>query len=189
MRKLSILFIAIVIISLTSCMSFAKPDGINNTLIYGYMDTSSSAVALNRGHILTVFIVPWDTEFVEEKEFGMHGITYNLEGYGMYEELRYDSPVMKNLFVFQNYEPGYYYLGLLQHRYGNIVLSIKIPKPESKEQGILVDKDQLIYLGAYYLDEDYNILPNNEVSQEEATDILESWLSNSEWYDFIVSHR
>lgn len=202
--KFKLFLLAIAVLSVSSCASFfsafqIKPDGVNDNLTYGHMDVSafpSNIISLDKNAAkpsnVSLYIVPWETEYKEKKYFlsGGQG-TYNLhdqEG-NKISDLQYNAMIRGNLFLTQNLSPGDYYVGLICYAIGNTTTLVKLPKPDTIEECFKIEKDQLVYLGAYDMSRDYTITRNDSVTRDEATDRLESILADTEWSDFIASHR
>ena len=173
-----------------------KPDGVNNNMVYGYMDLTEMA---SYG-LLYVKLLPMEYELLVEKTglFGNKTKTVVQPKLPRSEEnallTRGTGVLYKNVFGVENLDPGEYYMAAIVHYYsrGNTSYEItyQLDKPE-KGDGIQVGADEMIYWGARKVMFDENDEGSFEVSdavtRKDVAAILAEIISNKGWDDRLAS--
>ncbi len=190
-KTLIFLLLASLLISLSSCISLLSvgPDGVNDNLFYGYVDTTT----IGDGKYFKLFFIPLEMEYVKDNTF--NGERYILENQKRdWDDLKYSGMPMDRHFMVQNLPPGDYYLGKITHMYfhGNTLIEkdIKLPKPENMEMVIHIEKNQLNYWGTASIiisNDMYQLVNNNSVTKEEVGAMLKERIKGSTWESFVSS--
>lgn len=206
MKTLRYVVIALAVaVSFVSCMTTSqimaahtdKPDGVNDNMVYGYIDFSAVEQG---GDFFAIRLLPIEYElttkrtglFKNRKETVLEPEVSKSEQRALMSQGR--SIVYDGLFRIENLAPGEYYLASLVHSYSigstTYVGTFTPPRPE-KGNGIQVGADRMIYWGAYNLvvgaDGKGQFEVSSDVTRKDVAARLAEAIAGKGWDDLIAS--
>ena len=206
MKTLRYVVIALAVaVSFVSCMTTSqimaahtdKPDGVNNNMVYGYIDFSAIEQG---GDFFAIRLLPIEYElgtkrtglFKNRKETVLQPEVSKSEQRALMKQGL--SRIYDGLFRIENLAPGEYYLFSLVHSYttGSITYTRTFtpPRPE-RGNGIQVGADQMIYWGAYnlvldaYGDGSFEV--SSDVTRKDIAARLAEAIAGKGWDDLLAS--
>ena len=194
-----------VAVSFVSCMTTNKilaphtdkPEGVNNNMVYGYIDLTAIDTG---GDFFSIRLLPIEYELVTKRT----GLFKNRKETVLQPEVSKSeqralmkqgwSIVYDGLFRIENLAPGEYYLVSLVHSYttGSITYTSTFtpPRPE-RGNGIQVGADRMIYWGAYNLVIDAygngSFEVSSDVTRKDVAARLAEAIAGKGWDDLIAS--
>ena len=196
-----------VAVSLVSCMTTSrvlaahtdKPDGVNNNMVYGYIDLTAMK-RKGMSHFFYLRLLPIEYElgtkrtglFKNRKEIVLQPEVSKSEQRALMKQGL--SRIHDGLFRIENLAPGEYYLLSLTYTYtrGNTVYTSTFtpPRPE-KGNGIQVGADRMIYWGAYNFvvgaDGKGQFEVASDVTRKDVAARLAEAIAGKGWDDLIAS--
>ena len=194
-----------VAVSSVSCMTTSqimaahtdKPDGVNNNMVYGYIDFSAIDTG---GDFFSIRLLPIEYELTTKRT----GLFKNRKETVLEPEVSRSeqkalmrqgwSMVYDGLFRIENLAPGEYYLVSLVHSYttGSTTYTgtFTPPRPE-RGNGIQVGADQMIYWGAYNFvigaDGKAQFEVSSDVTRKDIAARLAEAITGKGWGDLLAS--
>ncbi len=200
--QVSVLLALAVVLGLSGCASFmagttvSRPDGENDTMIYGYLDTQSEF----KGVYVSMQFLPWEYEIKKEdsalkKMFTGRSLKVEPK-MSMDLQSKCGAPIIKNVFMVENLPPGDYYLAsmTLERNSGNIrtIFTYLMDRPERKD-AIHLKKDELYYWGARKLVSREDKGPGFEVSdtlsRKDVAAQIADLLKNKGWAERLLEEN
>ncbi len=200
--QVSVLLALAVVLGLSGCASFmagttvSKPDGENDTMIYGYLDTKTEFM----GVYVSLQFLPWECEIKKEdrafkKMFTKSSVKIEPK---IDKDLlnKCGAPIIKNVFMVENFPPGDYYLAsmTLQSNAGDIriIRSYIMDRPERKD-AIHLKRGEMYYWGARNLVRRKGKEPGFEVSdtvtRKDVTETVAALLKNKGWAERLLEEN